>query len=222
LPERSDIFEDNNRLPCQDFNLNILEILMGIKEAQPKLNENCLKLTLGIYEDYFEIWAGGSSLPRISVVDPIDSTYSELAKMLAEVRNRFINSLDIDKIVIIGEDDTKISNIIQAMHVAETIGFNKKNLSRLVTKPVQQTKEDSIRSIRIGKEFKARQRIIDSLFNLGLDTTSLAKLFVENRVFPIFGEDTIGALNFAKHLIRMRIQSEKRRREMPNVDVKPM
>jgi len=211
LPERSDLFGDN-KLPCQDVKLNIFEKLIGIKEAQPKLNENCLKLTLAIYEDYFEIWAGGNSLPKIPVVNPIDSTYSKLEKILAEVRNRFINSPDNDKIVILGEDDTKISNIIQAMHIAGTIGFNKKNLSKLATKSVQRTKEDSIRSIRIGEEFKARQRIIDSLFSLGLDTSSFAKLFVENGVFPFFGEDTSSALNFAKHMIKMRIQSEKRRR----------
>jgi hypothetical protein len=188
---------------------------------------NRLKLTVAIFKDYFEISAGGSSLHKIAVVNPIDFTYEELAVTLAEVRNRFADSPDIDKIIILGEDDTKISNIIQVMHIAGTIGFNKKNLFRFVT-PVQITEEDSIRR---ADEFKATQRKMDSLFNLGLDTSSLAKLFVENKVVPDF-RDTNIALSYAKYLIREKIQSEKRdsmvkeyirkRREMPIVDVKPM
>jgi len=195
------------------------------KISDPFGGNNCLKLTVGIYKDYFEIWAGGSSLPKIHIVNPIRFTYEELAMNLADVRSRFINCPDIDEIIIFGEDDTKILNIIQAMHVADTIGFNKKNLSRLVT-PIQLTEEDSIRRY---EEFKATQRKMDSLFSLGLDTSSLAKLFVENKMVP-FG-DTNVALNYAKYLIRTRIEQEKRdsifkelreRRKMPIVDVKPM
>ena len=193
-------------------------------------DENNLKLSVGIYKDYFEIWAGGNSLPKIPVVKPINFTYEELASTLAEVRNRFINSPDIDKIIIFGEDNMKILNIIQAMHVAEAAGFSKKNLSKFVT-PVQITEEDSIRR---DEEFKAAQIKMDSLFNLGLDTISLAKLFVENKVIPDF-RDTNIALNYAKYLISERVRSEKlkkwidsirkeemkKRREMPTVDVKP-
>ena len=194
-------------------------------------DENSLKLNVGIYKDYFEIWAGGNSLSRIPVVKPIYFTYEELAKTLAEIRNSFINSPDIDKIIIFGEDNMRISNIIQAMQVAEAAGFSKKNLSKFVTQ-VQLTEEDSIRR---DEEFKATQVKIDSLFNLELDTISLAKLFVENEVIPIFGDTNI-SLNYAKYLIREKIQLEKRkkrldsiirkqqekRREMPTVDVKPM
>jgi len=196
-------------------------------------DENGLKLSVGIYKDYFEIWAGGNSLPKIPIVNPIDFTYEELARDLAEIRNRFINSPDIDKIIIFGEDNMRVLNVFQAMHVAETAGFSKKNLSKFVT-PVQITEEDSIRR---DEEFKATQIKMDLLFNLELDTISLAKLFVENKVIPDF-RDTNIALNYAKYLIRERIWSEKRKkeldsiymnirskrkqREMPTVDVKPM
>jgi len=191
-------------------------------------DENGLKLSVGIYKYYFEIWAGGSSLPKIPVVNPIDFTYEELAMDLAEVRNRFINSQGIDEIIIFAEDDVRISNIIQAMHIAGKIGFDKKKLHKIVTS--FQPEEDSIRK---DEEFKATQIKMDSLFNLGLDTSSLAKLYVENKVIPDF-RDTSIALNYAKYLIRERIQSEKikarvdslynirKRRQMPTVDVKPM
>jgi len=82
LPERSELF-GGNRLPCQA--LSFVEILAGVPE--PK--ENCLRLTLMVNKEYFEIWANGDSLPKIPIVNPIDSSYSELAKALAPLRNRF-------------------------------------------------------------------------------------------------------------------------------------
>jgi len=202
LPERSDLFV-SNRLPCQ--NLSFFERLAGVPE--PK-NENCLKLTLAINKEYFEIWANGSSLPKILVVNPIDSTYGELAKTLAQLRSRFIDSPDIDKIVIVANGDMEISYVIQAMHIAETVGFSKKNLSKLAGE-VKLTKEESIRR---HNEFIARERIIDSLFSLGLDTTSLAKLFIENKLVPVFGEDTTMSLNFAKVRIRAKMKADSIRK----------
>jgi biopolymer transport protein ExbD len=209
LPERSDMFGDN-RQPCQDYGVRgMAAMLTGIKEVLPEPSENCLKLTLAISKEYFEIWAGGNSLPKIPIVNPIDSSYGELAKTLDSIRNRFIDSEDNDKIVILADDDMKISNIIQAMHIAGTVGFSKKNLSKFA-KPTQQTKE---KSIRIDKKLKTRQRIIDSLFNLGLDSSSLAKLYIENGIVPYFGEDTNAALNFAKYLIKMKFQHDSIRKE---------
>jgi len=68
------------------------------------------------------------------------------------------------------------------------------------------------------------------LFNLGLDTSSLAKLLVEIKIVPIF-RDTNISLKLAKDLIRRRFLIEKirrenmntrKQREMLTVDVKPM
>jgi len=202
LPERKDFF-GSNRLPCKDF--SVLEKLIGV---QPELNENCLRLTLFIGEEYFEIWTNGDSLPKIPVVNPIDSTYSELKKALTPLRSRFINSPDVDEIIIVAYDYMEISRIIQVMHVVGTVGFSKKKLSKLVTE-VKQTKEDSIRS---HNEFIARERIIDSLFNLGLDTTSLAKLFIENKLVLVFNKDTSMALNLAKANIRARVMADSIRK----------
>jgi len=203
LPERGD-FVGDNRLPCKNFSL--LDKLMGVK---PDRNENCLKLTLMINKEYFEIWANGNSLPKIPVVNPIDSTYSELKKALTPLRSRFINSPDVDEIIIVANGDMEISYIIQAMHIAGTVGFSKKNLSKLAGE-VKLTKEESIRR---HNEFIARERIIDSLFSLGLDTTSLAKLFIENKLVPVFGEDTSTSLNFAKVRIRAKMKADSIRKQ---------
>jgi biopolymer transport protein ExbD len=176
-----------------------------------EINPNELSLTLSIDKEYFEIWARGRSFPKISTINSMDSAYDELAKILVRIHNRFINSPDVDKVIIIAEDDTKISYVIRAMHIARISGFFKINLAKLAGS-VRQTKEDSIRTKEIMAGYRTRRKIIDSLFNLGLDSSSLVKLFIENKVVPIIKGDTSDILNSARFMVRFEENMRERER----------
>jgi len=59
------------------------------------------------------------------------SAYDQLSKWLVRIHSRFIDLHDIDEMVIVAEDEIKISTVIQTMYIARTSGFTKINLAKL-------------------------------------------------------------------------------------------
>jgi biopolymer transport protein ExbD len=59
------------------------------------------------------------------------SVYDEFARLLVMIRNRFIDSPDIDEIIIFEDDEIAISKVLQLHHEARTAGFSKVRLAKL-------------------------------------------------------------------------------------------
>jgi hypothetical protein len=85
-------------------------------------------LTVFISDEYFQIEARKHSF-KIPVAEPTDSTYDSLARALITIRNNFIDSPDIDVIMILTDGAyIKVSKIIRVMHAARVSGFTKRPL----------------------------------------------------------------------------------------------
>jgi len=135
-----------------------LGVLAAISSSKPELSENYLYLVVLFSTEDIEIVARGESLSKIfyeecqdgkttklcvlhkeSEKDPgkIDMSvyaYDELAKSLIMIHNRFIDSPDIDEMVILPEDSMAIWKVLQLHREARTAGFSKINFSKLNSK----------------------------------------------------------------------------------------
>ena len=107
------------------------QIPLPEKDSQPKQRKstpNDLNLTIAMTKNYIEIWGGGRSFSKIPFNQNV---YSVLENTLAEISDSFAESPDADNVIIVADDDMKISSAIQAMHIARTSGFTKINLAKL-------------------------------------------------------------------------------------------
>jgi biopolymer transport protein ExbD len=111
-----------------EFITDISEIKSGAQVAT--LSESSSRrLACGRSAPGVEDICGSDGKPAI-VLKP-RSAYDELAKLLIETHNRFIDSPDADNIIIIADDDTAFDKIIGIMDRARDAGFPKIQLAVL-------------------------------------------------------------------------------------------
>jgi len=152
IPELSEE-EFMEKINSKEFMEKINERLL--EREQKKIHEE-IKLTVAISKNYIEIWVRGGSLPKIfykecqdgkttkqcvlhkesredpgKIEMPVRSVYDELAKSLINIHNRYIDSPDADKIVILADGDIAIWKVLQLHHKARTAGFPKVNFMSL-------------------------------------------------------------------------------------------
>jgi hypothetical protein len=123
-------------------------VIFTQKEALA-FDDNRLNLFVYISKDYMQIWARGGSLPEMfykeckegntinlcvlrkeseeepGEIETSRSVYDELAKVLSLIHNRFIDSPDVDEIIIAVDDDIATSIVLRVQHEAKAAGFSK-------------------------------------------------------------------------------------------------
>jgi len=107
-------------------------------------DENNLNLAVIVSNNYLEIRVRGRSLPELFFKDM--NVYEELANSLTMIHNRFIDSPDFDKIIIVFTNnmvsDEIFTNVVDKVKEA---GFFKANLAKIDEEELRKYKEEEIK-----------------------------------------------------------------------------
>ena len=144
-----------------------------------------ISLSVHINKDYLEIWARKKKAFIIFHKENSDSSYGELANKLIMIRERFIDSPDINLMRIYAEGDVKISDIIPVMRTIRTLGF-----SRTILEPA---KEPIIMTIGdINEMFR--------ILRAAADTSTLLIRIDSNAIFV--NDNSIANAGKLKHVLK--------------------